>query len=215
MQIKISRIFSKTLITIIIVLLIASCAIHDKFPFICFRWSCIAAEFKLPSVNASAMKKQRKSRASARKKKRQRARNKRAREKGNVVSKPNYSESNTQENKNEEPPAKKDSLKYSFTTVSEDKYIVIKFFKTDPPKVDSILIKYPDDGDEISAYDKQTLKNYVDSNKVEKIAFINLREHVGTKEEDKHKNKHITPIKRNILDYFIQLGVPREKIRVY
>ncbi len=158
------------------------------------------------------MKKQRKSKASARKKKRQRAKNKRAREKGNAVSKPNYSEGKTEENKTEEPQAKKDSLKYSFTTQSEDKYIIIKFSKSDPEKKDSILIKYPEDGDEISAYDKQTLKNYVDSNKVKKIALINVREHVGTKEEDKHRNKHITPIKRTISDYFIQLGVPREKI---
>ena len=91
------------------------------------------------------------------------------------------------------------------------KKLVIKFSKADPEKKDSILIKYPEDGNEISAYDKQTLKNYIDSNKV-KIALINLREHIGTKEEDKYRNKHITPLKQNISNYFIQLGVPREKI---
>lgn len=153
------------------------------------------------------MKKQRKSKASARKKKRQRARNKREREKGRVIKKPNYSEGSA-----DEPQVKKDSLHYSFASNAEDQYIIIKFNKIDPDKKDSVLIKYPDKGDEISNYDKQVLKNYVDSNKIEKIALINIREHIGTKEEDRYKNKHTSPVKRNLTNYFILLGIPPQKI---
>ena len=155
------------------------------------------------------MKKQRKSKATARKKKRQRAKNKRLREKGKIVDKPNYSEGNNDDKDREEPPVKKDTTKYSFSSQEQDQYIIIKFFKIDPDKKDSILIKYPDKGDEISNYDKQTLKNYVDSNKVDRIL---LREHIGSKEEDAHRNKHSSSIKRNFSNYFIQLGIPPEKI---
>jgi hypothetical protein len=187
-----------------------SCAIHDKFPFICFRWSCITSELKLPDFNTSGMKKQRKARASLRKKKRQRAKNKRLSKKGNKASKPGYD----YEDKDEPKTVKKDSLKYSFSSEVKEEYIVIRFTRKDKEKADSILVKYPENGNEISAYDKQLLKMYVDSNKVENIEQIKIREHTGSKEEDEHLGKHSSPVKRKLSEFFIELGIAQERIKL-
>ncbi len=159
------------------------------------------------------MKKQRKAKASLRKKKRQRAKNKRLREKG--ISIPaDYAENKNGEQDQEEAKPVKDSLHYSFKTASEDKFIVISFLKVNPITTDSILIKFPNKGNEISYYDKQLLKSYIDSNKTESISIIKVREHIGTEKDNQHRNKQVTPIRQNIADYFIELGIPSEKIRL-
>ena len=181
---------------------------HDKFPFICFRWSCISAEFKLPSFKATgSLRKQRKAKASLRKKKRQRAKNKRLREKGIAV--PDY---NTPDP--EETVTKPDSLKYKFKALQEDKYVIISFNKKDPDKTDSLFVRYNADGDDVLDYDKQIIKNYLDSNAVEKITLINVREHFGDKKEDQLENKHTSITKEHVAMYFMKLGIPREKIKL-
>ncbi|MBP7810349.1 MAG: hypothetical protein KA163_13725 [Bacteroidia bacterium] len=154
-----------------------------------------------------------KGKASLRKKKRQRAKNKRLREKGNVKQS-DYVENNTQQQNQEDPTPIKDSLHYSFKTTAEDKFIIIKFFKISPAISDSILIRYPDKGQEITYYDKQIIKSYLDSNKTEEISIVNVKEHVGSETENVHRNKQITPLKQSIGNYFIELGIPPEKIRL-
>ena len=150
------------------------------------------------------MKKQRKARASLRKKKRQRAKNKRLREKGIVVP------DNNSTTDAGETPVKRDSLKYSFRTLQEDRYIIISFNKKEPVKTDSIFVRYNEDGDDVLDYDKQFIKTYLDSNKVENITLINVREHFGGKKEYQHTS--IT--KEHIAMYFMKLGIPREKIKL-
>jgi len=121
----------KAFIIFLSVVLLASCAIHNKFPFICFRWECIAAELKLPKWDTAGARKQRKAKASLRKKKRQRAKNKRLREKGITV--PDID--------SEEQTVKKDTLKYRFKALSEDKYIIISFSRKNPNKTESIFVR--------------------------------------------------------------------------
>lgn len=179
---------------------------HDKFPFICFRWSCIAAEFKLPHWDTKGMKKQMKTNASVRKKKRLRAKNKRLAKKG----KPPISENSSEQN---EGAVKKDSLKYKFKALQEDRYIIISFNKKDSIKTDSIFVRYNTDEDDVLEYDKQLLKNYVDSNSIEKIVLINVREHIGDKKEDDKHNKHASTVKEHVAQYFVKLGIAREKIK--
>jgi hypothetical protein len=182
--------------------------VHDKFPFICFRWSCISAEFKLPSFKKTgALKKQRKAKASLRKKKRQRAKNRRLREKGIAV--PDY---NTPEPG--ETVTKPDSLKYRFKALQEDRYIIISFNKKDPDKTDSLFVRYNNDGDDILEYDKQFIKGYLDSNTTEKIVLINVREHFGDQKKDQQENKHTSITKEHIANYFMKLGIPRDKIKL-
>ena len=194
----------KSLIFFLSFLLFASCAIHDKFPFICFRWECIASEFKLPKWDTTGAKKQRKARASLRKKKRQRAKNKRLREKGITI--PDID--------SEEATVKKDTLKYKFKALSEDRYVIISFNKKEPIKTDSIYVRYNADGDDVLDYDKQIIKAYLDSNKVENISLINVREHFGDAKEDQQENKHTSITKEHVAMYFMKLGIPREKIRL-
>ncbi len=190
------------------VLFFVSCAIHAKFPFICFRWSCIAAELKLPSFNTSGMKKQRKANASLRKKKRQRRKNKRLAKKGISIK-----ENNTTADSGE-MPQRLDSLKYRFTVLKEERYIIISFEKKDPVKTDSLFVRYNSDEDDVLDYDKQFIKMYLDSNKVETITLIKVREHFGDKEEDQRQNKHTSVTKEHIASFLMKLGVPREKIRL-
>lgn len=183
-----------------------SCAIHDKFPFICFRWSCIASELKLPHFDTTGMKKQMKARSSLRKKKRQRAKNKRLREKGIAVPDNNSVA--------EEIPVKKDSLKYRFAALSEDKYIIISFDKKAPVKTDSIFVRYNYDEDDVLDYDKQIIKSYLDSNKADNITLIKVREHFGDRKEDQLENKHTSITKEHVAIFFMKLGIPREKIKL-
>jgi hypothetical protein len=184
-----------------------SCAIHDKFPFICFRWSCIAAELKLPHFDTTGMKKQMKARSSLRKKKRQRAKNKRLREKGIAVPDNNPIVSG-------ETPVKKDSLKYRFAALSEDRYIIISFDKKEPIKTDSIFVRYNNDEDDVLDYDKQIIRSYLDSNKVDNITLIKVREHFGDKKEDEQQNKHTSITKEHIAMFLMKFGIPRERIKL-
>jgi hypothetical protein len=156
------------------------------------------------------MKKQRKARASLRKKKRQRAKNKRLSKKNNGTGRFDYN----YEDKDEPKAVKRDSLKYSFDPEVKEQYIVICFTKKKNEKADSILVKYPENGNEIRAYDKQLLKMYVDSNKIENIELVKIREHTGSKEEDEHLEKHSSPIKRKLFEFFIELGIPKERIKI-
>lgn len=192
---------------LVVLTLITSCAIHAEFPFICFRWSCIASEFKLPSFNTSGMKKQRKARASLRKKKRQRIKNKRLREKGIVIVNNNNDSDN-------DGTQKQDSLKYRFKALQEDRYVIISFNRTDPSGTDSLYVRYNSDEDDILEYDKQLVKKYLDSNSVKKILLINVREHFGDKKEDERQNKHTSITKEHIAAYLIKLGIIRDKIKL-
>lgn len=153
------------------------------------------------------MKKQRKAKASLRKKKRQRAKNKRLREKGIAVPDINTTADTG------ETPEKADSLKYKFKALQEDQYIIISFNRKDPVKTDSLFVRYNADGDDMLEYDKQVIKNYLDSNTVEKIILINVREHVGDKEEDDRHNKHASTVKEHVAQYFVKIGIPRDKIK--
>lgn len=153
------------------------------------------------------MKKQMKTNASVRKKKRLRAKNKRLAKKG----KPPISENNSEQN---EGTVKKDSLKFKFKALQEDRYIIISFNKKDPIKTDSIFVRYNSDGDDVLDYDKQLIKNYLDSNAVEKITLINVREHFGDRKEDQLENKHTSITKEHVASYFMKLGITREKIKL-
>ena len=88
-----------------------------------------------------------------------------------------------------------------------------RFVKTNPDGQDSLLVKYPDNSNEYSSYEKQIIRNYLDSYEAERISTIIILEHFGTKEENEYKNKHTSPVKRNLKNYLIQLGIPPEKIR--
>lgn len=154
------------------------------------------------------MKKQRKANASLRKKKRQRAKNKRLREKGIAV--PDINNTTTD---GAEAPTKPDSLKYKFKALQEDRYVIISFNKANPTKTDSLFVRYNDDGDDILEYDKQIIKQYLDSNAVENIVLINVREHIGDKKEDEKHNKHASTVKEHVAQYFVRLGISREKIK--
>ena len=114
----------------------------------------------------AALKKQRKTKASTRKKKRQFAKNKRLRKKGINVP------DNSSTVDADDTPVKKDSLKYRFTALQEERYIIISFNKTNPDKTDSAFVRYNSDEDDVLEYDKQILKKYLDSNAVEKISLI-------------------------------------------
>lgn len=153
------------------------------------------------------MKKQRKSNASLRKKKRQRAKNKRLREKGI-----NVPDINTTTD-GQETTTKADSLKYRFKALQEDRYVIVSFNKKEPIKTDSVFLRYNSDEDDILEYDKQILKNYLDSNTVENIVLIHVREHIGDKQEDDKHNKHASTVKEHVAQYFVKLGIAREKIK--
>lgn len=154
------------------------------------------------------MKAARKARVSLRKKKRQRAKNKRLSKKGKAKYN-NYDVSDP-----EEQQVKKDSLKYRFAALQEDRYIIISFNKTEPVKTDSIFVRYNADGDDVLDYDKQLIKNYLDSNKTETISMIHVREHFGDKKEDEQQNRHTSIAKEHVVMFFMKLGIPREKIKV-
>lgn len=159
---------------------------------------------KLPKWDTAGARKQRKAKASLRKKKRQRAKNKRLREKGITV--PDIDA--------EETSVKKDSLKYRFKALGEDRYIIISFNKKETPEPDSIFVRYNLDGDDVLEYDKQIIKNYLDSNKVETISLISVREHFGDAKEDQQENKHTSITKEHVAMYLMKLGIPRENIRL-
>lgn len=195
--------FNKFIILCLIVLLMGSCAIHKDFPYICLRWGCFAKQVGLP--DGRMLRKQAEINAKVRKKKREAKRRKNG--KADYVAK-----SSGKPDVEESAPdhAKRDSTRTTYSIKGDDNYIILVFKEAHPPGKDSLLLKHPGKGDEISEYEKARLKSYLQENKPRANCTVIVKEFIEySHPELSGSNK----IKENIILYLESLGIKRKQIK--
>lgn len=191
---------------ILITLLLSSCAIHDKFPYICLRWGCFAKQVGLP--DKKVVMKRIQTNAKVRKKKREAKKRKRNKMNEPTVSidKPISNSSSEQEELIE--ISKADSTKYSFKSNNESNYLILVFKEAHPPGEDSLLIKYPDQ--ELSEYEKSEIKKYVESVDFGKGDSFIVKEF---KDYSQPELKGNTKAKKKLVEFLKSLGINPKQIR--
>ncbi len=179
----------------IALLLFSSCAIHKKFPFICFRWECVVAQLKFPELKASI----RLNKAIANSKRKKRNRGKTDNSKIKEINKPNINQVEKQSDPNAN--TRKDSV---FT------------FSAPPPPVKTetsdtlIIYNYNLNEDNISEPDKNELKKYI-VRVGNKISQIKIKGFSDAEEDSHHKGMEKQRVKK-IYKLLRRLGISPEKL---
>lgn len=197
--------YTKFLAGLLITLLLGSCAIHKDFPYICLRWGCFAKQVGLPS--GRAVKKQMEVNAKVRKRKRDAKRKKNGKPAAITKSNKNYK---PEETVPEEPAVKKDSLKYTFATKGDENFLILVFKEAHPPGQDSLLIKYPEKGEEISEYEKARIKNYLIENEITSGDKVIIKEQ---KEYSQPELSGSNKVKDKLAEFLRSLGIAPKQIR--
>lgn len=191
---------------ILIALLLSSCAIHDKFPYICLRWGCFAKQVGLP--DKKVVMKRIQTNAKIRKKKREAK--KRKRNKMNETTVTTAKSNNDSSTEKDEPTevAKTDSTKYTFKPNGDSNYLILVFNEAHPPGEDSLLIKYPEK--DFSEHEKSEIKKYVESVDFGKGDSFIIKEF---KEYSQPELKGNTKAKEKLIEILKSLGINPKQIR--
>ena len=185
-------------IIIILAPLFSSCAIHKKFPFICFRWECVVAQLKFPELKASI--RLNKAIASSKRKKRNRAKSVSSGIK--EVNKPNINQTEKQSDPNAN--TRKDSV-FTFSAP-------VMVTKTETQDT-LIVFEYKLNEENISDENKNELKNYIVKVGAGKISQIKINGFSDAEEDSHHKGMGTTRAKK-IYKLFAKLGIPSSKITI-
>lgn len=196
----------RVILYVLVGILFSSCAIHDKFPYICLRWGCFAKQVGLP--DKKVVMKRMQTNAKVRKKKREAKKRKRNKMNETIVTnaKPN-NDSHSEESEQSET-AKSDSTKYSVTPNGDSNYLILVFNEAHPPGEDSLLMKYPED--DFSEYEKEEIKKYVESIDFGKGDTFIIKEF---KEYSQPELRGSTKAKVKLLDFLKSLGINPKQIR--
>jgi len=191
---------------ILITLLLSSCAIHDKFPYICLRWGCFAKQVGLP--DKKVVMKRMQTNAKVRKKKREAKKRKRNKMNETVVATAKSNNDSSSEQNEPTEAAKTDSTKYTFKPIGDSNYLILVFNEAHPPGEDSLLIKYPEK--DFSEYEKVQIKNYVESLNFGKGDSFIVKEF---KEYSQPELKGSTKAKERLIEILKSLGINPKQIR--
>jgi hypothetical protein len=197
-----------TLIVLSLVLLLPSCAIHAKFPYICFYSACVKGQLgidRLPGI-----KKQIKARAKVKKRKAM-AKN-RKKSKIEDGRKEPYSDP-----RDEISITAKDSTThktneiYSFRKDANLNMIKIIIEKPPAPN-DSLIYFYIDDKNDISEEDKKNAANYLRLTGVQNISKITIRDLLKETEKGKHEKNILRYRTKKIIEFLNDQGIPESII---
>jgi hypothetical protein len=182
----------------IVIFIFSSCAIHRKFPFICFRKECVLGQ--LGYYKLKALNKRTKANSTIRKKKRSRRRDK---EKNKEIVTDVTIDS-----------GRKDSLIYfkgrSPGICTETKLVI--FQKTD--HWDTLLVYFPDHEKNISENKKKELRDYVEKAGTESIISILIKNCHSKNILSEHEIIWLNERGRKIVKYLNSLSVPKSKINI-
>lgn len=174
------------IISVIMLCLLSSCAIHNTFPFICFRKGCIKNQWHLREMKASL--KLMKGNANKRKQIRE-AKNRKINHEDVDVAPGDYSF------KEEEYKQKNDSV----LTVN---------FKAGESAIDTIIIiNYNSQQQSISGKDSLFIKQYVEKNQAEMFEVIVVQEYIFPNSQEKNLKR-----KEKLVFYLEQLGIKKRII---
>ncbi len=143
------------------VLFLASCVVHDKFPFICFRSGCVAQGY-----NIKGFKKRLKGQVAVSARKRNAARSKKENEKYARSS----SKDQTTDDREEPQPSYASKVIYT-------KYILSFFIEIDSAQFkDSIIIFHTSEYHDITDADKPRLEHFIKKLPASNVKRVEVRE---------------------------------------
>lgn len=217
-MVKLLRYF-KLLLVSFILLGLSSCAIHNKFPYICFLPGCVKNQLGITDAKnkGKVLKKERIGKRKKRKIKRENRRNK---TEGGITSVHHPHETNEEKiNRKKEEKAtaelaanreqkKQDSL--AAIAEANKKYIdpLAGQNQVENKTVsgDSLIIYYPLNSDTLSLPDKERLKKYIEELKQKpynKLKILGYTDNSGTLSESRAKK---------VREYLIEYGLPKSKL---
>lgn len=152
----------RVVLLLILLNLLSSCAIHNKFPFICFRSGCVKVAFGIYQIKA--WKKNRQGKAQVRKNKANaKASLKSKKDKLNGGNSPNYSTSDTTTYSKGIP-----------AVCNQLKLVFFKSTKRKNQKTDTLIIGFTDFENEINALDKVQIDGYLQKHTRDDIIKVKL-----------------------------------------
>lgn len=191
--------------------LFQSCAIHAKFPFICFYPACVKGQLGIDRL--PGLKKQFKAGLNKRKRKAT-ARNNRNDKLRDSNRKTRYSSPRSDANTSEKDTviAKKDSV-YSFRGESKG-HIIRLVFKRAGKTSDSLSYFYTEDLNDISADDKNNLSNYLKISVPPAIEKIIIKDLLAPSEKGRHEKSILKYRAKNLIAFLRRQGIEETTILI-
>lgn len=189
-------VLKKTFIIILTLVFFSSCAIHKKFPFICFRFECVKAQLKFPNIRAAI--KRNKGIAQAKRRKKYGASQESSRIK--EITKPTVNRSDDESTPHD---TRKDSV-FTFTPPA-----IKPREKEDQDTL--IIFNYYLYEDVISEENKSDLKNYITRIGASKISQIKIKGYADAAENRHHTGMDLLRAKK-LYKLLGKYGVPSSKM---
>jgi len=190
---------NKLISLLLLTLLLASCAIHRKFPYICYRKECVLSQLGFYAAKESFRRA--KINASVRQHKRMVRKNIRNGRKG---LKPPYD--------TEKENRQRDSLTYSGGFAGLCKETKVIFTRLNSSK-DTVIINYLFEEKDPSADEKMAMKNCIDKTGVQEIEEILIKSCHNRSVMSEYEILWLDERARRISKYLKTLEIPKEKIK--
>jgi hypothetical protein len=166
-------------------LFLSSCAIHAKFPYICFYSGCVKSQLGIDRL--PGLKKRMKAKAQMKKRKAMAKNNKKAKQ--NDASYKKYSDPREETLAKDSLPRKTDST-YAFKCDSKLNLIKILIIRT-PQGKDSLTYFLIEERNDISEDDKKNASNYLKVTGIQNISKVIIKDLLDKKEYGKHQDNII------------------------
>lgn len=199
--IKKSSLFIKIFITILVISLLASCAIHKEFPFICFKKECIKAQFSRPGRQLAGGKKGFKQNASSKKRK------KKKKKKNKKADNPSI---------HKKDKSKLDSLNLD-GNIGKSTIKIVFYYKIDSSEItiksDSVYLKTPPFT--LTKSDQIAIKSYLDKYLIKNITEIYISPTILLENANSTKNNKRSSMKiKRIEQYLIKSRIKKSNLKI-
>jgi hypothetical protein len=175
---------------------LSSCTFHHNFPFICFRRSCVNNQLDLKSF---------KKRVAGKLVAMQRKRNKKPAAKAGQVVRPD---------KDRSGPGEDSVAATKGTNVDYYRYLLFFRLKSDPRRLDSLVIEHTSQYKTIIKTDQVRLRYLLDTLSVKNIMAVYIRKYYDVKREEQDHQHVAKGRNRSICKFLKHCGIPPQKIKL-
>jgi hypothetical protein len=177
-------------------LVLSSCTLHCNFPFICFRRSCVNNQLDLKGF---------KKRVEGKLVALQRKRNKKPGAKVNQTLRPGKDRGESEEDT---------VAAIRGTNVDYYRYLLFFRLKSDPRRLDSLVIEHTSQYKTIIETDQARLRYLLDTLSVKNIMMVYIRKHYDVKREEQEHLHVAKGRSRSICKFLKHCGIPQQKIKL-
>jgi hypothetical protein len=189
-------------------ILAQSCAIHAKFPYICFVPECVKGQLGIDRL--PGLKKKMKAKAQV---KRRKAMAKRSKKKNDpLADRPGYSDPREEEISSTNKQPKPDSV-YAFRGEAKKQLIYLIFSRSETKK-DSLSYFYLEEKNDISEDDKNNLSNYIKITGYQNISGVLITGIVPKNEHGRHARSIAKYRSKRLIKLLREAGINAEIIQI-